>query len=104
MTKRIKTVFMFFLSAVFIFTTVSIAYHHHDLPYRFSTCSICKIKNSLSTPVKSNISTSVQMAFHSSISTVYYSDSVGMIIDAGAVKQIAFTFQPFSNRSPPFQS
>ena len=55
MVKIIKIFFLSFSAVIFFLTTLSLAYHHHDLNFTYSTCSICKAKGSLSNPVKTKI-------------------------------------------------
>ncbi len=46
---------MLLSAIVFLLTTISLAYHHHSLPFRGSTCSICKVKSSLSSSTKTRL-------------------------------------------------
>jgi hypothetical protein len=97
----IKTVFLSFLAVVFFLTTLSLAYHHHDLNFTYSTCSICKAKGSLSHAAKTKFDKPFPMAVNSFLSPSFLLDAVGKVpADKVSIDNL-FKFHPFSNKSPP---
>jgi hypothetical protein len=104
MVKIIKIFFLSFSAVIFFLTTLSLAYHHHDLNFTYSTCSICKAKGSLSNPVKTKIDKTFQMAVISSLSPSFLLDVVGKVpADKVSIYNL-FKSHRFSNKSPPAQS
>lgn len=100
MVKTIKLYLLRFSAAVFILTTLSLAYYHHDLNFTYSTCSICKAKESLSNSAKTKIDKLFQMAVNCSLSTLFLLDGIGNVpVDKVSVYNL-FKSHSFSKKSP----
>jgi hypothetical protein len=102
--KIIKIFFLGFSAVVFLLTTLSLAYHHHDLNFTYSTCSICKAKGSLSHSAKTKIDKPFQMAVNSLLSPSFLMDAVGKAPADKVSLYNLFESHPFSNKSPPARS
>ena len=111
-TRRYKTMYhslikkIVFLSLVgFFLAVLAISLHHHDNSFSLPTCSICKVKTSLSgTFSKINIDSAPAVAsIHLLLITIFLSLS-GILPDKQGVftdSQIAVTYP---NKAPPFRS
>jgi hypothetical protein len=104
MLKMLKVLFLSFWAAVFFLTTLSLAYHHHDLNFTYSTCSICKAKGSLSNSAKTNLDKPFQMAVYSSLTPSFLLAAVGNVSVNKISIYVTLKSHPFSNKSPPSQS
>jgi len=98
-----KIVFLSLL--VFFLAVMAISLHHHDNSFSLSTCSICKVKTSLSgTSSKINVdSAPAAVSFHLFFITIFLCLS-GILSDKQTVfidSQIAVTYP---NKAPPFRS
>jgi hypothetical protein len=98
--KQIDSHTFFFMGIVFFLTTISLAYHHHDMPFKYSTCSICKTKNALATSTKTNIDKSSPTVVIGLIET-FRLDAAGMVIAADSDIFPVRESHHGSNRAPP---
>jgi hypothetical protein len=104
MVKTSKLFFLSFLVVVFFLTTLSLAYHHHDLNFAYSTCSLCKAKGSLSQSVKTKIDKPCPMAANSLLLPSFLLAAADKA-SAGKVSIYnLFKSHGFSNKSPPARS
>lgn len=100
MDKQIDRYALFLMGIVFFLTTLSLAYHHHDLPFKYSTCSICKTKSSLATSAKTKIDTSFPTVVKGPIET-FRLDAAGMVrADDRDILRVRES-HPGSNKAPP---
>ncbi len=98
-----KIVFLSLLG--FFLAVMAISLHHHDNSFSLSTCSICKVKTSLSgtfSKIKVD-SAPIATSFHLLLITILLSLS-GILFDKRTVfidSQVAVTYP---NKAPPFRS
>jgi hypothetical protein len=97
--------FVFLLLFGFFLAVMAISLHHHDNSFLLPTCSICKVKTSLSgTFSKIKVDSAPAVAsLHLLWITIFLSLS-GILPDKKTVfidSQIAFTYP---NKAPPFRS
>jgi hypothetical protein len=104
MVRTVKLFFLTFSVVVFFLMTLSLAYHHHDLNFTYSTCSICKAKASLSNSAKIINDKPFSMAVNSSLSPSFHLDAVGKVPAGKTSIDNLFKSHPFLNKSPPCRS
>jgi hypothetical protein len=98
--KPINRTVLFYMSVVFFLTTLSFAYHHHNLSLQFSTCSICKAKSSLSPSVKTTIDALVPTVIAGSPGTFPLDATAFACADGRNILRIRDA-HPGSNKAPP---
>lgn len=103
--KRMKTIskqFIVALAPLFFLISLSLAFHHHDVPLQLVSCAICKVKTTSASaqakPILDWDVTDISKTFPPTLLFVCH----GFVV-------ILFTFPPpsvwlfaFSNRAPPF--
>jgi len=89
----------------FLLTVLAISLHHHDKSFSLLTCSICKVKTSLSgTFSKIKVDSAPAVASIPLLSIMIFLCLSGILPDRKTVfidSQIAFTYP---NKVPPFRS
>jgi hypothetical protein len=92
---------IFALLPLFILITLSLAFHHHDVPLKLVSCAICKAKTTnFSAQAKPNIDWGFTDISKSSPLAVYVI-SYGLVIILSVYPFHPVFIFAFSNRSPP---
>ena len=90
-----------FAIVVFFLTTLWLAYHHHDLNFTYATCSLCKVKGSLSTnAAKTTIDKPCQVGGSSLLAAFILAVAGKAPVDNLSIYR-SCNSHPWSNKAPP---
>lgn len=102
--KRARTYVVYLSAFAFFVAALSLAYHYNENPFKYATCSICKIKNSFSSSVKKKTDHNDVAVSDSSLGISYAPDATGQLLQEKSGRHTSRGSHPLSNKAPPLSS